>query len=307
MSTQDFQSIVAKAMQLPGRQAMRPVIEKEILHYDIFAALEKNNLLTDLVFQGGTSLRLCWQSNRFSEDLDFAGGKDFSAEKLAAIKEAVETHIGKRYGLTVSVKEPKQLADESTYDNIQVSKWQVSVETAPGRTDLPRQRIKIEIANIPAYTEEVRPVLQNYDFLAGYGANILVRVETLSEIMADKVLAFVASKNIRYRDIWDLAFLTQKGALLDTDLVEQKILDYGTQHYETLLAARIAALPTIIRSKDFHDQMTRFIDSATIENTLAKEGFLSYLDTTLTKIFVTMQASLSQDPNEPSEGEIYRM
>ncbi|CDG92427.1 hypothetical protein XBP1_330002 [Xenorhabdus bovienii str. puntauvense] len=28
-------------------------------------------------FQGGTSLSLCYGGNRFSEDLDFAGGKDF--------------------------------------------------------------------------------------------------------------------------------------------------------------------------------------------------------------------------------------
>lgn len=300
MKREDFKALVDLAMTQPGRQAMRPVVEKEILHYDIFAALEKENLLSGLVFQGGTSLRLCWNSNRFSEDLDFAGGRDFDAAKLGAIKSAIEDHIGDRYGLLVEVKEPK----ESSF----VSKWQVAVETSPGERNLPRQRIKIEIANIPAYTEEIRPILQNYDFLMGYGANILVRVETLDEILADKVLAFPASrKHIRYRDIWDIAFLTQRGARLKPDLVVKKMSDYGTESYEVSLQNAIAALPEIIQSKRFLDEMRRFIDGQTLEGTLEKPGFLVYLETTVGDVFKDMQQALKLDPDLDSEPETFRM
>lgn len=38
---------------------MRPVIEKELLHYDILYALDEARVLDNLVFQGGTSQRLC--------------------------------------------------------------------------------------------------------------------------------------------------------------------------------------------------------------------------------------------------------
>lgn len=308
MKKEDFRALVDLAMAQPGRQAMRPVVEKEILHYDIFAALEKENLLADLVFQGGTSLRLCWQSNRFSEDLDFAGGRDFDVKKFAAIKKAIETHIGERYGLLVKVKEPKQLAEAADDPNIKVNKWQVSVETSPDERNLPRQKIKIEIANIPAYTEELRPILQNYDFLAGYGGNILVRVETLNEIMADKVLAFPATiKNIRYRDIWDLAFLTQKGAKLDPDLVAKKINDYGTQHYEERLMQAIENLPTIVRSKGFLDQMKRFIDAETLQITLDKQGFLPYLESTVVGIFSQMLGAMHTVPNDEEDTLTFKM
>jgi len=81
MKPQDFNGLVELAMKRPGLAAMRPVVEKEILHYDIFQALDTAGLLRGLVFQGGTSLRLCRGSQRFSEDLDFAGGKDFTASK----------------------------------------------------------------------------------------------------------------------------------------------------------------------------------------------------------------------------------
>ncbi len=65
----DFTSMVELAMAAPGRSHMRPVIEKELLHYDILFTLDKDNLLDRLTFQGGTSLRLCHGSPRFSEDL----------------------------------------------------------------------------------------------------------------------------------------------------------------------------------------------------------------------------------------------
>ncbi|MGX9367273.1 nucleotidyl transferase AbiEii/AbiGii toxin family protein [Desulfoplanes sp. PS50] len=61
-----FAALVDKAMILSGRGHMRPVIEKELLHYDILFSLDKEGLLDILTFQGGTSLRLCYGAPRFS-------------------------------------------------------------------------------------------------------------------------------------------------------------------------------------------------------------------------------------------------
>ncbi|EOG5620081.1 nucleotidyl transferase AbiEii/AbiGii toxin family protein, partial [Proteus mirabilis] len=86
---ENFALLVNKAMQVGNVSHMRSVIEKELLHYDILFALEKGGLLNKLTFQGGTSLRLCYGGNRFSEDLDFAGGKDFSSAMLADMKHCI--------------------------------------------------------------------------------------------------------------------------------------------------------------------------------------------------------------------------
>jgi len=48
----DFQSSVGKAMAAPGFSHMRPVIEKEPLHYDLLFILDKENLLDNLAFRG---------------------------------------------------------------------------------------------------------------------------------------------------------------------------------------------------------------------------------------------------------------
>ena len=51
--------------------ALRTVIEKEILHYDILRAMSGAGSLKNLTFMGGTCLRDCHGSPRLSEDLSF--------------------------------------------------------------------------------------------------------------------------------------------------------------------------------------------------------------------------------------------
>ena len=98
-----------------------------------------------------------------------------------------------------------------------------SIETAPGKPNIPRQRIKLEIANIPAHTRELVPLRANYESARAM-PTIYVNTESLDEIMADKILAFPTSlldtlgrpaapdsTKIRHRDIWDLAWMATRG------------------------------------------------------------------------------------------------
>ena len=132
MSKQDFDKLVERAIkQMPSLALMRPVVEKEILHYDIFNALNSEKILDSLVFQGGTSLRLCRGSSRFSEDLDFVGGREFKLEHMSRIKECIEAHIGERYGLNVRVRPPQEQRVTEKKQKVSVQSWMVTVETRP--------------------------------------------------------------------------------------------------------------------------------------------------------------------------------
>ncbi|MDY0928089.1 nucleotidyl transferase AbiEii/AbiGii toxin family protein [Pantoea trifolii] len=300
----DFNQLVDLAMANASLSKMRPVVEKELLHYEIFQALDAEGLLKDIVFQGGTSLRLCRGSDRFSEDLDFAGGSDFSAESMQKIKACVEKRIGERFGLNVVVNNKPAKVGEDGINHVRVEKWWISIETAPENPAMPRQKIKLEIANIPAYTRELVALRINYDFLVGMPV-VLVNTETLDEILADKVLAFPTSLldnqgravaadsvKIRHRDIWDLAWLITRGAKLVPELVTAKIKDYGVVNYPGLVEHAIKQLPDIIRSREFNAQMSRFVDSSTLEKTLSVDSYLSYLDTSMRGLFMEMKAAL---------------
>jgi len=274
----NFEKLVARAMAEPGRQAMRPVIEKELLHFDILFALDREGLLDDLTFQGGTSLRLCYGAPRFSEDLDFAGGRDFQSENVTAIKACIETYVSQRYHLEVTVKPPTELRHEPAYAEIKVDKWQVAVVTSPSRPDLPKQRIKLEIANIPAHTRQPRSLQVHYPFLPDGYSDLLVICESLDEILADKLVSLVnTSKYVRHRDIWDLQWLKQQGAAPNIALVKQKLQDYRVEDYAGKAKAMIERLPEIIGGDAFMREMTRFLPADTLERTLHKAKFTEFL------------------------------
>ncbi|MGS2722652.1 nucleotidyl transferase AbiEii/AbiGii toxin family protein [Porticoccus sp. GXU_MW_L64] len=274
----NFKELVAMAMTNGKHRHMRPVVEKELLHYDILFALKQQSILGDITFQGGTSLRLCYGSNRYSEDLDFAGGTHFSTNKLMEIKDVVERYVADRYGLLVTVKEPAEMKQDPSYGNVSVNKWQISVETSPGQRDIPRQRIKLEIASVPAYTRELKILHQNYDFLPDGYDSLAVPVESTQEILADKLVSLpTCTRYIRHRDIWDIAWLSQKGATLDCELIERKLGDYGVDDYQSLVQNCLKKLPGIVKGKAFLDQMQRFLPIDVVERTLHQEAFYKHL------------------------------
>ena len=306
MSKKDFDTLVENVIkQRSSLAVMRPVVEKEILHYDIFKALSGEGLLDALTFQGGTSLRLCRGANRFSEDLDFVGGRDFNFESMSKVKECIELHIGERYGLIVRVKEPKSGGIDPQPETVNVDRWTVTVQTNPGNPDFPSQKIKVEIANIVAYTKEMVQLRVNYDFL-DYSSPIIVPTESLSEVLADKIVSFPRSlfnkdgspvvENsplIRHRDIWDISWLIREGATLNPQFVNAKLNDYGVSGFDVLLKNAEQRLPEIIKGQDFMNQMNRFIDSNTLKETIHKSGFLSKMQVNVISMFTKMAPQLA--------------
>lgn len=299
----DFLTIVEMAMRNQNRSHMKPVIEKELLHYDILFALDKGRFLDKLTFQGGTSLRLCYGASRFSEDLDFVGGYDFKSQDLIAMKNCLEDYLARRYGLEVTVKEPKDFLQEREDKNINVSIWQLRIVTHPGQRDLPKQLIKIEVANIPAYTREPKLIQHNYDFLPdGYKETILM-VETLDEILSDKIVAFInCQKHIRYRDIWDIYWLNQQGAVIKMNLVHKKINDYKIVDFEERLDHVLSRINKIIHEeKDFVAQMSRFLPMDIQERTLLNDKFLFLLSQNMIETLNKLGFEWKQENN----GDLY--
>lgn len=274
----NFNQLVDRAMRSTGYTHLRPVITKELLHYDILYCLEDNNLLDQLTFQGGTSLRLCYGGSRFSEDLDFVGGYDFSTSYLTNIKQCLEKYIGQRYGLEIEVKEPRELVEILQYKDIKVDKWQIKIITESQRRDLPKQKIKLEVANVPAYSKTPQALKKNYNFLPDGYSDIIIMTESLDEIMADKLVAMVGCQRyVRYRDIWDLRWLKQQGAAINASYVLAKIKDYKEKDYLDKLNIFIDRLGVIVRSKGFINEMSRFIPMDVQERTLQKEKFIQFL------------------------------
>ncbi|WP_270296022.1 nucleotidyl transferase AbiEii/AbiGii toxin family protein [Eggerthella sinensis] len=270
MTKIDFNAYAAQLAREQGRQTMAPVIEKELLHYEILRAMEEDGLLESLVLQGGTCLRLCYGALRYSEDLDFAGGFDFNADDLGTLKACIERALPERYRVVANVREPAP--SESL-----VKKWRIRVDTTPSRPDIASQKISLEVASIPAYTKRPRMLQLNYEGLPSSYEDVVLFAESLEEILADKLEAFVCSQHIRYRDIWDMHWLMRRAGI---DLEEacqlrsKKELDYGEQERFSQGLSKIKNdLPSLIESTEFRQHMKRFLPSDRYERTIERPAF----------------------------------
>lgn len=274
--TEKVKRIIATA---PALARLRSVIEKELVHYDIFYVLQQKALmLPGMTFVGGTCLRLCYGSNRYSEDIDFHAGVDFQPEDFDRIRSELEHHIFNRYGFETEVRSPEGLKKDSGLASSRVSTWKVIIKTGGDRKDIPRQRINIDIARLPAYEASPRIIKTNYrDLPDGYGT-MFVRCSSLSEILADKLVAVPARNNIKARDLWDMLWLQQKGAVLRPDLIRRKIADRGiTEDYRALLEDRIDGVAEYFEKQLFQQEMSRFLDRTTLSETAAKPEFVASL------------------------------
>ncbi len=293
----DFAWLIDQATEETGEAALRPAIEKEMLICHLLFCLNQSGLLDELVFRGDTALRLCHSSNCYSEDLDFAGGQDFSPDSLASLKSCIEDFFGSRYGLKTRVKEPATLQQDPTPGRLSLSRWWVGIDTTPQRRDIPRVHIKIEVANIPAHTKEAVPLQMNSRFLPNGYDGALILTETLDEIMTDKLMALpVTQTYVRYRDVWDLGWLQRHGATVQPDLVQRKMEDYGLSGIADALDDMMERLPGIIAGMEFRNVMRCCLPLDVYDRTLGRKKFERFLTRTVVEQFKELKQKLYGEP-----------
>lgn len=283
----------------PQLNSIKPVVTKELIHYDILFHLRNSSLMPDeMTFIGGTCLRLCHGSARLSEDLDFHAGVNFRPSQFDRIRESLEGFLNDQYQLPVEVREPVQLVDDPEYANTHAKTWKVIIQTHPGQQDLPRQRIHIDIANLPTYEAEPDLIKVHYANLPDGYDSILVNRSSTNEILADKLIALAARPNIKARDLWDIQWLRQQGNVLDINLLKKKIIDHGIKDYPSLLTEKQGRLAEYWKSSLFDSEMARFLDSTRLSDTIQEPEFKVYLTRETGKIISTVLRSL--EGNEPS-------
>jgi predicted nucleotidyltransferase component of viral defense system len=74
-----LKSLISSFIRQQGIEAeMEQNLVKEAIHLHLLSAMSDAGILRHAVFQGGTALRLCYNGDRYSEDLDFVCGKSGS-------------------------------------------------------------------------------------------------------------------------------------------------------------------------------------------------------------------------------------
>ena len=256
---------------------LEDVVEKEILHHDIMSVLHREGLLRKLTFIGGTSLRLCYDSSRLSEDLDFTAGVDFKPASFSGLGDELKRFLQQKYDLNVSVYEPS-IAKSNT------STWKVTIEKHSDRPDLPSQKMHIGVCSLPSFDIEHRPLIDHYG-VKPQMLGLPIPVQSMTEILADKMVAFAYRKRrIKPRDVWDIVWLAQQRIKQNSALVHQKLQARHKQQNEfmTLLTKHTELILTSDEIKrDFNQEMSRFLPQSISERTISQAEFWQYTRTVI--------------------------
>jgi predicted nucleotidyltransferase component of viral defense system len=267
--------------QNPEYVGIIPVIEKEILHHDIMHVLVEQGVLQQLTFIGGTSLRLCYNSSRLSEDLDFNGGHSFKPTDFNGLEKDIQQYLSKKYEVEVFVNQPSQEKQGDT------SSWKISIERESNRPDIPRQKMHIDVCAIPSFDVKKRPLINHYGIdvsTEGY----LIPTQSLDEALADKFIALAyRSRRIKPRDLWDIVWIKQQGVKVNIALTFNKLAARGKQKDDFLemLSVQLDNLSNVEEVKaDFNSEMSRFLPNQIKLRTLNSPDYWPYLQSEINQL-----------------------
>jgi len=185
-------------------------IEKDYLQHILLRAIA-GRCGPALVFKGGTALQKVWGLPRFSEDLDFTNVG--TEDPLSFVEPALRGF--QHYGHKARIAKERRGA----------SSWscQVSVE-GPLFQGLNRSRcfirIELSLREKTLLEPAVQEIIPRYSNLPPY----LVTVMAPAEMLAEKVRTLYGRE--KARDLYDLAFLLNRGTIPSRKLIDHKLALY---------------------------------------------------------------------------------
>ncbi len=186
----------------------------EQLEMEVLRELANNKLLNDLVFGGGTMLRLCYGLNRYSVDLDFFAIREFDQKKKFA---NLADCLSRKYEIT------------DMNDKLNTMLYEVKDSSYP-------RKLKIEIRKeVRDYDYQQRIAFSKFSTI-----QVILNVLTLEQALKNKVAAALDRKIIR--DFFDIEFLLKQGAELacskDEIAALKKVMNgFSQRDYKVILGS----------------------------------------------------------------------
>jgi predicted nucleotidyltransferase component of viral defense system len=168
----------------------------EVFEIEVLERLKNRDFLRPLLFIGGTMLRLCYELNRYSTDLDFWFVKKTDPK---AYFNRLKSYLGEFYELTDAQLKFNTLL------------FEVRSRNYP-------KRLKIEIRK----ELKVCDTQEKIAFSKYSTSQVVLRVITLDEAMKNKIKAALDRKDIR--DFFDIEFLLRQGIALSCSKKELSAL-----------------------------------------------------------------------------------
>jgi len=182
---------------------------KEYLQYKVLEILFGSRYGEKLIFRGGTSVRIVYGNDRFSEDLDL-DGVGLSKDEFNRVIENLVLNL-KREGFGVEYR--------NVYKG--VFRCYLKFLGVLQKFDLPAQKtekvlIQLDINQKKGKVDFVTKIINKFGIFAE------VRVYPASILLSQKLIALFGRKRAKGRDLYDTVFLFSKTEP-DWDLLEKEI------------------------------------------------------------------------------------
>ncbi|MBN1365712.1 MAG: nucleotidyl transferase AbiEii/AbiGii toxin family protein [Syntrophaceae bacterium] len=168
---------------------MRDLIQHEQFELEVLSRLQSGRFLANLIFGGGTMLRLCHGLNRYSVDLDFWVVRNMDWAKYYS---RMEKYLGQFYKIADSANKHFTILFELK------------------SPQFPRS-LKIEIRK----TEKKVKMETSIAYSPHSTAQVMLKTVALEDMMTSKIEAFLDRREIR--DAYDMEFMVKRGIVLNAD------------------------------------------------------------------------------------------
>ena len=125
-----------------------------------------------------------------------------------------------------------------------------------------------------------------------------IRVKTKESIIADKVVAFSSTLERgypRWRDLWDLWWLTENGGNLDIELIKKRSQDCNQKNFYERVNQALEKIPDLLLQNTFVTQMSRFMATEIVLTTIQEENRRNNFSEYLCRLFSDIQCQLTSD------------
>ncbi len=223
-----------------GRRIPEAVLERDYCLSWFLVGLSRSPLRERLLFKGGTALKKCYFPDyRFSEDLDFTLVEPVPFETIRREVEEPVQVARRTSGVILRYTRDDRHPHTNSYT------FYLGYEgPLPGSPAGKEVKVDITIREEVVFPIEERSVLRTYDEYEDLPEGARVRVYSLLEIAAEKVIALLDRARNEPRDLYDLWHLTEHGHV---------ILDQGMQAVARKLMARgqeLKGLRGVFREKE---------------------------------------------------------
>ncbi len=171
-------------------------------------------------FHGGTSLHLCWNSPRFSEDLDFMTSHKDPHGHLTKIMPRIAASMDRFFlrhepGLSAELKDRTKESDRMI-----VFEARLSHEQVVGKSKVKMEFWRVNQDYLNQYEDELRlPTKGSSDLVAHIQSSMPVSTATKETILGDKMVAIAFRDYVKWRDIFDIWWLDQQTGGLDINML----------------------------------------------------------------------------------------